>query len=266
MWGLSSLVRFCSTQGIQPRDVDDGVIEAYGLAVQRESFKVDPDRHLREVCRLWNKLVGSLADLGLRTVTLPSRRETYTSPWETLPVAFRKDADSWLDSMSKEADLLSDEGPIKPLRPASIKTYRYTIRQIFAALVHRGRAPDAIGSLDVLVRVDNAKAALEYFLERNGGKPSSMISNIAHVLVLIATAGGRGDQATIDKLKRYRKQLSVRSTGLKPRPRNALRPFMDKANIEKILTLCELRRRGGGPPVRFIDPSHPRHHHGGSHR
>ena len=75
-------------------------------------------------------------------------------------------------------------------------------------MVHRGRAPDAIGSLDVLVRVDNAKAALEYFLERNGGKPSSMISNIAHVLVLIATAGGRGDQATIDKLKRYRKQLA----------------------------------------------------------
>lgn len=236
-WGMSSLVRFCSTQGIRPQNVDDGVIGDYGRAVRRESFKVNPDRHRREVCRLWNKAVDLLPDLGLQRVTLPSRRETYTSPWETLPGAFREDADGWLESMSKEADLLSDEGPIKPLRPASIKAYRYSIRQIFAALVHKGWAPEAIDSLSVLVRADNAKAALQFFLERNGDKTSPMIANIAHVLVLIATAGGRADQATIEKLKRYRKQLAVRSTGLRPRPRNALRPFVDMANIEKILTL-----------------------------
>lgn len=237
VWRLSSLARFCSTQGIPPKDVDDGVVGAYDRAVRHESFKVDPDRHLREVCRLWNKAVDAIPDLGLQTVTLPSRRETYTSPWGDLPTAFTKDADAWLRSMSKEADLLSDVGPIKPLRPASIKTYRYTIRQIFAALVHKGWAPEAVDSLDVLVRAENAKAVLQFFLDRNGDKKSPMIANIAHVLVLIATAGGRADQAPIDKLKRYRKQLSVRSTGLSPRPRNALRPFMDEANIEKILTL-----------------------------
>lgn len=236
-WGVSSLARFCSTQGIRPQNVDDGAIGAYDRAVRRESFKVNPDRHLREVCRLWNKAVDAIPDLGLQTVTMPSRRETYTSPWESLPTAFTEDADAWLESMSKEADLLSDEGPIKPLRPASIKSYRFAMRQIFAALVHKGWAPDAVDSLDVLVRADNAKAVLQFFLERNGEKTSPMISNIAHVLVLIATAGGRADQATIEKLKRYRKQLAMRSTGLSPRPRNALRPFVDVANIEKILTL-----------------------------
>lgn len=236
-WGLSRLARLCSAQSIRPQDVDDGVIEAYDRAVRRESFKVNPDRHRREVCRLWNKSVDLLPDFGLQRVTLPSRRETYTSPWETLPAAFREDADAWLESMSKEADLLSDEGPIKPLRPASINTYRYAMRQIFAALVHKGWAPEAIDSLGVVVRADNAKAVLQFFLERNGEKTSPMIANIAHVLVLIATAGGRADQATIEKLKRYRKQLAMRSTGLSPRPRNALRPFVDVANIEKILTL-----------------------------
>jgi integrase len=236
-WGLSRLARFCSAQGIPPQEVDDGVIEAYDRAVRRESFKENPDRHLREVCRLWNKAVDLLSDLGLRKVKLPSRRENYTSPWQTLPAAFTEDADAWLESMSKEADLLSDEGPIKPLRPASIKAYRFAIRQIFAALVHKGWAPEAIDSLNALVQADNAKSALQFFLERNGEKTSPMIANIAHVLVLIATAGGRADQATTDKLKRYRKQLAVRSTGLRPRPRNALRPFVDVANVEKILTL-----------------------------
>lgn len=87
------------------------------------------------------------------------------------------------------------------------------------------------------MRADNAKTVLQFFLERNGDKTSPMIANIAHVLVLIATAGGRADQATIERLRRYRKQLAVRSTGLSPRPRNALRPFVDVANIEQILTL-----------------------------
>lgn len=236
-WGLSRLGRFCSTHGILPADVDDGVIAAFGQAIRRETFKTKPERFLRDVCLHWNKAVERLPELRLKKVTLPSNRQTYTSPWETLPVAFREDADAWLENMSKEADLLSDEGPIKPLRPASIKTYRYAIRQIFAALVHKGSAPGAIDSLDVLVRPGNAKAVLQFFLDRNGGETSSTIHNIAHVLGLIATTGRRADQATIEKLKRYRKQLAVRSTGLRPRPRNALRPFVDAANIEKILTL-----------------------------
>ena len=236
-WGLSRLAHFCSAQRILPRDVDDGVIAAFGQAVRRESFKTKPEHFLREVCRLWNKAVELLPDLGLKKVTVPSNRQTYTSPWTALPAAFRQDADAWLESMSKEADLLSEEGPIKPLRPSSINTYRYVIRQIVAALVHKGWAPEAIDSLNLLVRADNAKAVLQFFLDRNGDKTSSTIHNIAHVLVLIATTGRRADQATIDKLKRYRKQLAMRWTGLRPRPRDALRPFVDMANIEKILIL-----------------------------
>jgi integrase len=41
----------------------------------------------------------------------------------------------------------------------------------------------------------------------------------------------------IERLKRFRKQLVERRYGMRPRPKSALRPFTDTANIEKILML-----------------------------
>ena len=49
----------------------------------------------------------------------------------------------------------------------------------------------------------------------------------------------RAEPATIEALKRHRAKLSPRRTGLKARPREALRQFVDRANIEKLLLLPE---------------------------
>jgi integrase len=233
--GLSRLMRYCTVQGVKPTDVSDELIKGYDAAYRRESFKINPDRHLRSVCQLWNKLPALLPELGLQPVTLPSFRESYTAPWETLPTTFREEVDAWLHSLSQATDLLSDEGPLRPLRPASIIAYRYAIRQSFAALVQSGTKPESITSLSTLIQGDNGKAILKVFLDRNGGKSSSMISNIAWVLVLIAKAARPSDPEAVEKLQRYRKKLSVRSAGLRPRPRNALRPFADARNIEKVI-------------------------------
>lgn len=237
IWGLSRLGRFCSTQGLSPADVDESVIESFIDAIRRETFKTKPERLHRDVSLKWNQTVDLVPDFGLKKVSLPSYSRTYTIPWDQMPHSFSADADAWLRSMSQEADLLSDTGPIKPLRPASIQSYRNALRQSFAALAYKGIDADAITSLAVLVEQDNAKAILKFYLDRNGGKTSSMVHGIAHVLVLIATTWTQADRATVEKLKRNRKQLALRHTGLRPKPRDALRQFADAKNIEKVLCL-----------------------------
>ena len=253
IWGLSRLARFCSTQGVSPVDVDETVIERFIDAVRQESFKTSPERLHRDVSVKWNQTVEMVPDFGLKKLVLPSYTKTYTTPWAELPETFRTNADAWLASMSQEADLLSDTGPIKPLRPASIKSYRYAVQQAFAALADTGRDPNSITRLDALVTQESAKAILQFYLDRNGGKTSSMAHGIAHVLVLIATTWVQADQPTVEKLKRHRMQLALRHTGLRPKPRDALRQFGDAKNIEKILCL----------PLKIYDqlrrkPSHDR--------
>jgi integrase len=106
-----------------------------------------------------------------------------------------------------------------------------------AGLVHKGWALESINSLAVLVQPKAAEAALRFFLERNDDKTSTMIARLAHVLVLVAETAVHPGTEDIERLRRFRRQLSDRSYGMRPRPKNALRPFTDTANIEKILML-----------------------------
>ena len=89
----------------------------------------------------------------------------------------------------------------------------------------------------MLVEGDAPTLALQFHLTRNGQRPSQMVAQIAHVLVLMAQHAVGADPATVARLKRFRANLSPARSGLKPRPRNALRQFADRANIETLLIL-----------------------------
>jgi len=236
-WGLSRLARFCSDRGIAPQQVAPAVLQNYLDHLRHQTFKTKPERSFRAVCVLWNKLAARYPDLNLQVVSLPSGREIYSPQWEELPEGFRLAADRWLVSMSQEADLLDEHGPIKPLRPKSIQTYRYTLRQIVGALLQRGWDLPTVDSLAVLVRPETYRAALEFFAARSKGKPSVTLAQVAHVLVLVAVNVVHADAGVIDKLKLVRRRVSQRPDGMRQRPKAALRPFADRANIEKILLL-----------------------------
>jgi len=236
-WGFSRLAHYCSAAGVAPTAVNDRVIAAFTTSMEQETFKTNTDRVLRELCVRWNKMVATFPDLGLQHVSEPSFIKNLTCAWEELPETFRAQADAWLTNMSQDAPLLSEEGPIRALRPASITSYRYSLRQAVAALVAHGRDLKAVDQLSVLIEGDNPKLILGHFLARNGGKTSSMVHGIAHVLLRVAEYGCDAEAGAIAKIKRFRAQLALKRDGLRPRPKEALRAFADVANIEKILSL-----------------------------
>ena len=236
-WGLSRLATFCDAQGVMPSEVDDAVMASFEAYLRTQTFKALPHRLHRETCLLWNKLAGAAPDLGLQPVTLPSYRTIYAPAWEALPLSFQQEAEAWLTAMSEEADLLSETGPLRPLRPASIQAYRRALLQAVAGLVHSERALETITSLSALLEGDAPTAALQFHLSRNGERPSQMVAQIAHVLVLAAQHAVKADEVTITRLKRFRASLSPSRSGLKPKPRAALRQFVDRANIERLLIL-----------------------------
>lgn len=139
--------------------------------------------------------------------------------------------------MSTDVHPLSLTGPVKPLKAASIETYRRSIRYAHAALVRSGFSAEGITSLSVLVQPDNAQALLRNLYDRNDQKKSSTIHGIAHVLYLIAGPGGRATAEAAEIVKTFRKRLAVPYTGMRDRPREALRPFAAPKNIEAILAL-----------------------------
>lgn len=243
-WGLSRLTRYCDSHGIPPVAVDDAVMADFLGYLRTQTLKAKPERALRDVCVLWNRLVSDAHDLALQPVTLPDNRRTYSPDWGAVPLSLRQEIEAWLTSMSQEADLLSETGPLRPLRPASVTSYRNALRQAIAGLMHSGRPLDEMTSLAMLVEPRAVEAALEFHRARMGVKQSQMLAQIAHVLVLAAEHAVHVDAATLAKLKRMRSRVAAPRTGLKPRPREALRQFLDREAIETLLVLPQrLQRR-----------------------
>lgn len=236
-WGLSRLVTFCNAKALVPTDVDDLIIKEYQVHIRNQTFKTKTQQHLRDACQLWNRLGKAVPNLGLKTLIIADNRERYTPSWDELPGSLQQEVESWLTSMSSDGDLLSETGPVRPLRPSSIRSYRYSLLQACAGLIKGGRDPKTITSLRELVEPESAKAALKFYVERNEGKRSQMLHQIAHVLVLVAQNVAADAPDWITTLKRFRSKLAPIRSELKARPKNALRQFADRANIEKLLLL-----------------------------
>jgi hypothetical protein len=84
---------------------------------------------------------------------------------------------------------------------------------------------------------------LRYFHERFGNKPSATTSNMATMLKSVARHWLKADEATLLKMRKIGKKLSVVDHGLTPKNRERLRPFHDLGNCRKLLSLPgELRK------------------------
>lgn len=236
-FGLRGLSRYCDGCGIQPDEVDDAVINDFRAYLEQQTFKTKPERLLREACIFWNRAADAFPELQLMSVTVPSNRTICTPGWDAVPPSFREEAEHWLATLAEEPDLLSESSRVRALSPASIKAYRYALLQAVAGLVNSGWPVDSITSLCVLADPKAVETILEFHRARMSVARSQMLGQIAHVLVLVAQHVGGSDEGTVKRIKLARSRVTPPNRGLKNKPKEALRQFVDRDNIEKLLIL-----------------------------
>lgn len=236
-WKLSRLAGFCSSRSVPPGAVNDAIMSEYGEMVRKATFKTKPERHLREVCLHWNRAAKAHPQLGLNAVAMPSARKRLTPDWADLHPKFRAEAEKWLLHLSTEGDILDETAPSRPLRPASVRSYRYSLRQAVAGLVETGCPLGEIQSLSRLVHGDAPIRILRHHLDRMNGETGSMIAGIANVLVRIAETHADLCEDAVERLRNLRSRVTPRRRGMSQRPKEALRPFSNRDNIEKLLIL-----------------------------
>jgi integrase len=233
-YGLSRLIKFCATSGIAPDTVDASTFDAFELWLQDNTLCTNPRRKAREAARQWNRAVKSVQGWPEQRVELAPALDAYCLAWEEFPETFRKDAEAWLASL--KVDCWHDESaPLRPLKASSIETRRFQIRQAASVLVRQGVALDSIASLADLVEPDRVVQVLSFFWERNGKKPSSQAAGIAHCLLAIARHRVKLPEVDLDKLRRLKRRVTPRQSGLTPKNRETLRQFEDDLNKERLL-------------------------------
>lgn len=229
---LSRFARRCSAAGIEPEAVTETTFLEFRDHLDDALLK-HPDATFAELVRGWRAAQATVEGWPRVDIVLPDRRDHWTLSWSAFPASLREGCSAWLDRLAGR-DLFED-APFRPVRPSTVKRREQQIRSFASALVLRGRDPATITSLKDLVEINAYKDGLRYFLERNGGKPTKTIADLADALKAIARYHLRLDQDHLDRMAI--KRWSVGRRGLTEKNRHLLRQFDDPDNVTALLDL-----------------------------
>jgi integrase len=233
---FSRFFRYCSARGLGPDDVDDAVAREFLEALTEESFIKNPRVTHQNLCRQWNAMVGVVPDWPKTGILVPRYAEHYILPPEALPAAFWRDVDAWLSNQAHD-DLLNLNAPPRPLKPRTLRQYRYEVRRFASMLMLRGHNPDAIKSLAYLVQPKNVEDGLRFLLARNGNKPMRSAADVAVLLAKIAKHWVNAPAEHITLISRFARQVMPRGEGLGRKNRLRLAPLRDEKNLVRLFLL-----------------------------
>ena len=181
-----------------------------------------------------------------------SRRTTYVRPWTDFPPSLQAEIHRFRDRQSGLD--LSEDGPPRPLREASLKTREYQLRVAASVLFDAGVPVEELQSLSDVLTFERFKLILRALLDRRGGQTSTQIGQIASFLTSVARHWLKLDDETLAQMRKLTSRVAVNQKGMTAKNRERLRPFNDDGTVERLQRLPEdLRRlvdRSKQPPAR----------------
>src|SRR5829696_7569012 len=235
--GLSRFARFCSLNGISPREVDLGTLQAFGAAVRSSTLARKAAMLERDVATLWNRLVDrGVADDRTR-LDLPDRRPAPKRVlWQDLPASFRSDVDDHLAWAAGE-DPFAPDPRSRPLSAGSVRLRRQFIQSAVTALVGAGTPIPQITSLSDLVTPDAFKSILRERHTAAGQQANAYNEGLAKALIAIAKEWVKPETKTIADLKRLATKLPRLTPGLTDKNNAMLRAFTDPELLGRLIRL-----------------------------
>jgi integrase len=231
---LSRVLRFCSARGIGPNTVTKETFDDYHLHLDHSLLK-RPEQTFALTVRAWRRAEIAIAGWPQIDVSIPDRRRHWVSGWDRFPVSLRRDCQAWCDRLAGR-DVLED-APFRPVRPSTLAHREWQIRAFASALVRMDRDPATLTSLRDLVEIDAFKSGLRFFLDREGGAPTTAIADLASSLKAVARHHVRVEPHHLDQIGSIIRRLAPGRRGLTETNRMRLRPFDDRQNIVALLTL-----------------------------
>jgi integrase len=231
---LSRVLHFFSARAIGPEAVTESSFEEFRFDLDH-SLRKTPARTFASTVRAWRRAVMAVEGWPQVSVSIPNRRRQWIFGWDRFPGSLRQDCQAWCDRLAGR-DLMED-APCRPVRPVTVAHRDWQIRAFATALALKGRDPATLTSLGDLVEIEAFKTGLRFFLDREGGKPTTAIADLASSLKAIARHHVRVETQHLDLMGSIIRRLASGRHGLTEVNRKRLRPFDDRRNIEALLTL-----------------------------
>lgn len=231
---LSALLHFCSARAIGPEAVTESSFDEFRLDLDH-SLRKTPSRTFASTVRAWRRAVIAVEGWPQVSVSILNRRRQWVFGWDRFPGSLRQDCQAWCDRLAGR-DLMEDT-PFRPVKPVTIALRDWQIRAFATALALKGRDPATLTGLECLVDLSTFKTGLRFFLDREDGKPTTAIADLASSLKAIARYRVGIEPQHLALMGGIIRRLASGRYGLTEVNRKRLRPFDDRRNIEALLTL-----------------------------
>jgi hypothetical protein len=238
---LGRVMRWLSERGVSPSTVTLQDIEQYRDALMTDALLGKPDRSWAATRQSWERMRVACSSWPQIALVKPPNPMTFSLPWEAYPLSLKAEVDSFLDHLA--GNTLSEDGPPRPLRPATLKLRKHELRSFAAALVKQGVDPQSLTSLSACLTLDRFRLGLTWFYERGGSKSNASLHNMAASLRLIARHWLKTDEATLLSMSKIVSKLASPPQAMGNATRGRLRVFDDPEQLQAIANLPSTIRR-----------------------
>ncbi len=244
---LGVLLRFLSGRGVEPDQVAQADLEAFREAIIENRLRSTPEKTWDGIVWSWNKCTSDIAGWPNLPIPREDRRTVYVLLWSDFPASLKADVDAYLKVLSGE--VLDEDGPLKALRPLTLKNRAYQARAAASALVTAGTPSGDICSLADIARLEPIKTILNNVLSRGEGDHKAGAFNMANFLKATAEHWVKVDEAELTKIRKIVSKLSPGQKGLTDKNRHRLLPFNDPEIVRRFLNVpshlaSDVRRAG----------------------
>ncbi|MBV9985738.1 site-specific integrase [Bradyrhizobium sp.] len=208
---LSSLMRFCSANEIEPANVDEVVVDRF-IAYRAQIGMSDDDAFRRLLARAWNSGVGSVHGWPACRLVAPLAKPAVEVAWEQFPEGLRWDVDEYLQSLTRVRRSRTGKR-IRPLKASTLRQRRTELEAAARVAVKAGVPVETLDSLRALLAPDVAEKILDAYWRRNGDEPKRFTVTLAGRFLTIARETGCREAADLERLNELREHLQERQQG-----------------------------------------------------
>ena len=257
---LSSFFHYCSQAGLEPTDVNTQTLTAFEVWRRERTLRDGGGDKAKTAASNWNWASKAISIWPKSTMQRPSMRQDYTLPLTAYPASLQADVGVFLDRLGCVGldDIFPDDAAAptsrkrrKPLRPRTITTRRYQLRQALSALVLTGDTPDTITSLRCLIDPPTqARRVIMFFLNRSGGRLTTQTGGIAEVVRQVAKYHCGLDEADVARITGWaRRAAPEQQTQMSEKNERRLRAWLEPHNKARLLHFpCQLMRQAADEP------------------
>jgi site-specific recombinase XerD len=210
-WRLSSLMRFCSANGIAPMEVNEAVIERF-VSYRVEIGKSADGAFRRLMARAWNTNVSKLSGWPARRLLEPPVKAAVDVTWEEFPEGLRRDVDQYLQGLTRVRRSRNGQR-IRPLKASTIRTRRAELQAAARKAVKTGLPIEQLNSLSALLAPNVVEQIVDAFWQQNGDTPKAFTIDLAARFVAIARETKCLDDVACERLEEMCRDLEIHRDG-----------------------------------------------------